>query len=371
MPRHQRDVLAPVAQRRHLDRHDVEPIEQILAEAAGADLAGKVAVRRRDDADIDLDPARPADPLEGLLLQRADDLALGLERHVGDLVEKQGAAMRALEGADLARRAIDAVLGAEQLDLEPLRPHRRAIERHERPLRAPRAQMQQPPDDLLAGAGRSGDQHPAAGRRRLVDLLAQLVGERRDPDQVDVAAGAQLELLVLAAQLGRLDGALDDEQQPVGFERLLDEIVGADLDRLDRGFDRAVAADHDHRHRRHLGAQQSEDFDPVELAALQPDVEDDEGRLPRMDHRQRLGAVAGLARGVALVLQHTRNQHADVGFVVDDQDVMRHGRLHSAPEAGRYPRRARSARTSPAKTSPTRAPSASPSSSISSPRGLP
>ena len=43
----QRDVLAPLAQRRHPDRHDVEPVEQILAEPAGRDLGRQVAVRRR------------------------------------------------------------------------------------------------------------------------------------------------------------------------------------------------------------------------------------------------------------------------------------------------------------------------------------
>ena len=152
----QRDVLAPVAQRRHSDRHDVEPIEQILAEPAAADLGGELAIGRGDDPDIDLDPARPADPLERLLLQHAHDLALGFERHVGDLVEEQGAAMRALEGADLARRAVDAGLGAEQLDLQPLRPHRRAIDRDERPLGPARAQMQ--------AAGRRPPCRPRAAR---------------------------------------------------------------------------------------------------------------------------------------------------------------------------------------------------------------
>ena len=148
--------------------------------------------------------------------------------------------------------------------------------------------MQQAPDDLLAGARRPGDQNPAAGRRHPLDLLAQLVGRRRGADEVEIAAGAQLQLLVLAPQLGRLDRALDDQQQPVGFERLFDKIVGADLDRLDRRLDRSVPADHDDRHRRHLGAQLLQDLDAVEPAALQPDVENDEGRLARLDRGQRL-----------------------------------------------------------------------------------
>ena len=136
MPGEQRNILPPFAQRRHPDWHHIQAIEQILAEAAGGDLAAELPVRGGDDAHIDLDPARSPYPLEGLLLQGADDFALGLQRHVGDFVEKQGAAMRPLEGADLARRAVVARLAAEQLDLQPVRAHRCAIDRDKRPLGA-------------------------------------------------------------------------------------------------------------------------------------------------------------------------------------------------------------------------------------------
>ena len=46
--RHQRGhVLEPLAQRRHLDRHDVQPVEQVLAEAPLRDLALEILVGRR------------------------------------------------------------------------------------------------------------------------------------------------------------------------------------------------------------------------------------------------------------------------------------------------------------------------------------
>ena len=123
----------------------------------------------------------------------------------------------------------------------------------------------------------------------------------------------------------RFDRARDDEQQTPALERLFDEIVGADLDRLDRGLDRAVTADHHHRYRRHLRLQAAQDANAVEFAALQQDVEDHQGRLARLDGGERLNAVGGIARRVALVLQHPADQHPDVGFVINDQDVMRHG----------------------------------------------
>ena len=60
---------------------------EVLAEAPGRDLPGKVAVGRRDHADVDAHAGAAAYPLEGLVLENAQDLALRLERHVGDLVE--------------------------------------------------------------------------------------------------------------------------------------------------------------------------------------------------------------------------------------------------------------------------------------------
>ena len=66
--------------------------------------------------------------------------------------------------------------------------------------------------------------------------------------------------------------------QPVGLERLLDEIVGALLDRGDRGLDRAVAGDHHDRQIGLLALERVEHLDAVEPAALQPDVEHDELR---------------------------------------------------------------------------------------------
>ena len=105
------DVLAPLGQGRQADGDDVQPVEQVLAELAAGDLGGQVARRRADHADVDLDPARSADALEGLLGQDAEYLALRRQRHVGDLVEEQRPAVRLLEqpGAD----EVPAVLAAE------------------------------------------------------------------------------------------------------------------------------------------------------------------------------------------------------------------------------------------------------------------
>ena len=50
-----RDVGEPVAERRHPDQVHVEPIEQVLPKAPGADLRLELAVGRRHDPRLDPD----------------------------------------------------------------------------------------------------------------------------------------------------------------------------------------------------------------------------------------------------------------------------------------------------------------------------
>ena len=101
------------------DRNHGEAVIEILAEAPLGDHPLEVLRRRGDDADIDLDALGAADPFELLVDQHAQDLALRVARHVGDLVEIERAAMGFLQRADLAFAAVG--FGAEQLDLHALR----------------------------------------------------------------------------------------------------------------------------------------------------------------------------------------------------------------------------------------------------------
>ena len=133
-----------------------------------------------------------------------------------------------------------------------------------------------------------------------------------------------LELLDLALEPRGFQRAFGHQHQPVGLERLLDEIVGAVLDGGDRGFDVAVAGDHHHRQFGMLLLDGVEQLQPVELAALQPDIEEHQVRLARHDSRKRIVAVARGARVIALVLQNPGHQIADIGLVVDNQNIRGH-----------------------------------------------
>src|SRR6185436_15088668 len=98
----------------------------------------QIAVRRRDQPDIGADGLVPAEPLERLVLQQAQDLRLQRERHVTDLVEQHGAAVALLELADATPLGAGerAALVAEQLALEEVFGDRGAVQREERRVRA-------------------------------------------------------------------------------------------------------------------------------------------------------------------------------------------------------------------------------------------
>src|SRR5438132_11894873 len=61
-------VLFAIAKRRHVDVDDVEPVEEVVAELLLLDLPLQVFVGRADDADVDLDRERRADPFDLALL---------------------------------------------------------------------------------------------------------------------------------------------------------------------------------------------------------------------------------------------------------------------------------------------------------------
>ena len=184
------DVLAPLGQRRHADRHHRKPVIEVFAEFAGGDLGFDVAAGRGDDAHVDLNLVGAADALEGLLDQDPQDLVLGLARHVGDFVDEQRAAVRLFERADLAPLPVGRLLDAEQLELHALGHHRRRVDDDERPVGARRMGVDGARGQLLAGAGRPDDQDAAVGRRDFLDGLAQLVHRRRLADHASKAQAA-------------------------------------------------------------------------------------------------------------------------------------------------------------------------------------
>ena len=123
-------------------RHDAEPVVEVLAELALARAwparSRLVAATTRTSTS---GRSSTPDALDLAALERAQQLGLQVQRQLADLVEEERAAVRLLEGAPCARRdraGERALLVAEQLALDELLGDGRAVDRDEGLLRARR-----------------------------------------------------------------------------------------------------------------------------------------------------------------------------------------------------------------------------------------
>ena len=145
---------------------------QVEAEGALLDGLLEVAVRGRDDADVELDLLGAADAVKDALLEDAQELGLHVGRDLADLVEEQRTAASALEDTDVtAERATEcALLVAEELTLEERGRERGAVDGDEGLVRARRLVVNEAREDLLTGTRLSLEQD---GGRCLRDALCK------------------------------------------------------------------------------------------------------------------------------------------------------------------------------------------------------
>ena len=223
-------------------------------------------------------------------------------------------------GADI----LAALLHPEQRLFHPLRRHPRGRNHDERRIDARAPLVQQASRDFLAAARRAADQHAAAGRGHPLQGCAHLVDLLTGARQLDINAHPLLQRFIFAAQAFGFGGAAHHQQQLFGLERLFDIIIGAALDGGDRGIKVAVPGNHHDRQGRIAGFHGVQQFDPVHATALQPDIEDDEAG-PAFGQRRECAFGMGSGAGFkAFIAQHAGHQLADIGFIVDDQDIKGH-----------------------------------------------
>src|SRR5271165_2587430 len=98
---------------------------EIFAELAGGNFRLDIASGRGDDTHIDLNLVGASYALKRLFDEHAQNLVLGLPRHVGDLVDEQCASMGLFESTNLAPLTVGWLLDAEQFDLHAFGHHRR------------------------------------------------------------------------------------------------------------------------------------------------------------------------------------------------------------------------------------------------------
>ena len=274
------DVGRALAQGRQAQVDDVEAVEQILAEGALLDLLGEVAVRGGQHPDVDLHRAGAADPVDHPLLERAQQLGLEPDVHLGDFVEQQRAAVGLLEAADAAgdRAGEGAFLVAEEFGFEQGVGDGGAVHGDERPVGAGGLGVDVAGQHLLAGAALARDEDRGVRAR-------DLIGELDHPLHGGVAPHE-------GAAVGghRLDHRGD--QLRVGRE--WDVFLGAGLDGGHRRLGvRGDAAGHDGRADA-LGRQRRDEFTDGEA-----DIDHDEVGALGAQHGEALLDAVRLGHGGA------------------------------------------------------------------------
>src|SRR5581483_4942737 len=328
-----RHVVHALAERRDVEQDHVQAIVEVLAQDAFLEGLLQVAVRCRDDADVDRDRRRRAEALDLPLLERAEELRLEARVHLADLVEKEGAAVGLLEAADPpavgARER--ALLVTEELRLEERLRHGGAVHLDERPARPLALRVDRVGDDLLAGAALALDEDRRLAAGRGLDDAPDALHRLALADELmDAACLRQLLLEALLAidEAPPLEGLPDEMQDLVGGEGLRDVVVSAALDGVDRGGDRPLTRNHDDLGRGPAPLHAVEELEAAD--ARQREVGEHDVDLLLLQLRDRLDRVLHRLHRVAVGREPGAQRVADGGLVVDDEQTSLAS--HSDPE---------------------------------------
>ena len=113
------DVVPTIAQGRHGDLHDVEPVVEVFPEGPGRHRLLEIGIGGGDDPQVELHAVGAAHALDLPLLEHAEKLGLHLRAERADLVQEERSALGQLEATELAlvRARERAALVAEELGL--------------------------------------------------------------------------------------------------------------------------------------------------------------------------------------------------------------------------------------------------------------
>jgi hypothetical protein len=228
--------------------------------------------------------------------QHAQQLHLRGRRHLGDLVEEQRAAIGQLEaaGPSIDRAGEGAFFVPEDLALEQRFGNGGAVDRDKWRRRTGTELMDRLRDELLARTRFAPNQHRRRGRRRLLDDLIHLAHLRAAANHAPEAAMfAQLfaQGFDFAERILPLDDLVEQNLEPLRLDRLGQVVVGAFLDRLDRGFDAALRCEDDDRVVAAVVFERAQEIETAHPRHHQ--VADDDRGAEHGDALQRLFAVGG------------------------------------------------------------------------------
>ena len=263
----------------------------------------------------------------------AQQLDLHRRRHLADLVEEDRAAVAGLNQALLVfvRAGEGAAHMAEQFGLEQCFRHRTAVDGDERTIAPQRQRMYRACDQLLAGAGLTGNQHRAVGAADRLDQTEHLEHDRAAADDAgeSLIGGRLAQDDVLVAQAPRLEQLSHVPGDVVDIpERFLEQRRRAARPRFRPlgGILRPVRRHHDHDHVRRGFADRPEQRDPVE--SRHPDIGEDDVDVLGGHQLARLQAVFGDQHVEPIALEQQAHPLAHRLLIVGDQDTRFVGARH-------------------------------------------
>ena len=293
----------------------MDAVVQVLAEAALRDQRLQVAVRRADQAQVDVDLGLTAQAPDAAVLQHPQQLDLQRRRQLGHLVQEQRAAVGLLEvtAPSAVGTGVGAALVAEELGLDQRVGDGTAVDRDEGCIAARVGQrMQVPGQHLLAAAALAGDEHGARARSDARGLLLQRPDGPRHAQFTRSAFGLRVQsrlahdLAYLLNQFGDVEG--------------LGHIVrGPLLEQRDRALERAMGGDEEEGRRRstepgHLGK------DLLARQVGQPDVADHRVVGPLAQRLRGLAPARVPVQLEALELEAVGQRLAHDGVVLDQAE---------------------------------------------------
>ena len=128
-----------------------------------------------------------------------------------------------------------------------------------------------------------------------------------------------LQRAVLVGEPRPIERVANGDQHPLGGQRLLDEIEGARLGRLDRGADGPVPGDDHDRQRLVRSPDALQRVEPVHAGHL--DIQEHEVRRLALGDGDAVGTARSLEHFESLVLQDHPHRAADLRLVIDDQNA--------------------------------------------------
>src|SRR3569833_3459403 len=216
----------------------------------------------------------------------------------------------------------------EELTFDELTRDRGAVHLDERAGGTRRLLVNRARHQFLASSNLTRDQHSTGSLRDALDLADHRANAVRLPDDLIARLNRLAQSRILGVQIQMRESVAQRYENAVRVERLLEDVVGAELRRFDGGLDRRVAADHHDDRALIMLLDLLERLHAVDAGHLH--VEEDQVGPLLLIFGDAVDSIRDGSHLIAFELEQLAQGGANALLVVDDQDAPGH-RYRSSP----------------------------------------